>query len=246
MNKVVVRALCTSKPLSYVKPVNLKNKKHSSQQWLVRQLKDPYIEKAKQHNYRCRSAFKLLEIHEKFGILHPGMHVVDCGAAPGSWTQVATRLTNANGRILDEPHGKVIAIDKLPIHPVEGASILGNLDFTTERAQDTLFKCLDGSFVDLVMSDMAPNATGVKDMDHENIIKLAYAVLKFALTVTCHEGSLIIKLWDGSKAPQLEADIAKYFKSVKIVRPQATRDESSEKFILARNFKGLKAGTARR
>lgn len=202
-------------------------------------MKDPYVEKAKQHNYRCRSAFKLLEMNDKFDILKPGSTVVDLGAAPGSWTQIAARLVNADGNMCDEQMGKVIGIDKLPIHPVTGAALYGNLDFTTDAAQQLLTEALEGKIVDLVMSDMAPNASGVKALDHENIIKLAYMALKFAIQMSGYEAAFVVKIWDGALAPQLETDIRRYYKHVKIVRPQATRDESSEKFILARQFKGL-------
>lgn len=223
------------------KPTNLKGKKPSSQQWLTRQLRDPYVEKAKQENYRCRSAFKLIEINERFGVLKPGMTVVDCGAAPGSWTQVAVKSTNANGKDLDEEKiGTVVSIDRLPIHPIEGATVIGNMDFTSEKAQEQVLAALQGKLADFVMSDMAPNATGVREMDHENIIKLAYAALKFALGITRTDGSFIAKVWDGSLADQLEKDLASFYKKVKIVRPKATRDESTEKFLLARGFKGLK------
>lgn len=222
------------------RPTNLKGKKHSSQQWLARQLKDPYVEKAKQQNYRCRSAFKLLEVNRKYKILKPGLHVVDCGAAPGSWTQVAALLTNANGKMFGEQVGKVIAIDRLPIHPIDGAIVLGNMDFTTDEAQKQLKELLDGKFIEVVLSDMAPNSTGVKDLDHEKIIQLAYAAFKFAIEVSCYEGTFLVKVWDGFLSPKLEADLARFYRQVKIVRPDATRDESSEKFILARGFKGLR------
>ena len=221
-------------------PNHLKGKKHSSQQWISRQLRDPYVEKAKQENFRCRSAFKLLEIHKKHRIFTPGLHVVDCGAAPGSWTQVATKLTNADGKMFDQEVGKVIAVDKLPIHHIEGATIYGNMDFTTEECQKIIKDSLEGKYIELVMSDMAPNATGVKNMDHENIIKLAYSALKFALEITTYEGAFLTKIWDGNMAPQLEKDIARFYRIVKIVKPNATRDESSEKFILARGFKGIR------
>lgn len=229
----IFRALLKEKP-------NLKGKKHSSQQWLSRQFQDPYVEKARQLNYRCRSAFKLLEINKRHRIFSPGLHVVDCGAAPGSWTQVATHLTNATGKMFGEQVGKVIAIDKLPIHPIEGATVFGNLDFTTEVAQNKLKEALDGKYVELVMSDMAPNATGVRDLDHEGIIRLAYTAFKFAVEVTCYEGTFIVKVWDGYKSQKLEEDLAKFYRYVKIARPEATREESSEKFIIARGFKGLR------
>lgn len=238
--KMIVRRFHTFNTLLKERPVNLKNKKLSSQLWITRQLKDPYVELAKQQNYRCRSAFKLLEINQKYKLFEPGMCVIDCGASPGSWTQVAARKTNADGKMYGEQKGKVIAIDKLPMHHVDGATVYGNMDFTHEVSQKILIDTLNGKFADMVMSDMAPNSSGIKEMDHDNIIKLAYMALHFALKVTTFEGILIAKLWDGNKAREFEADVAKFYRKVNIVRPEATRDESSEKFVLARGFKGLK------
>lgn len=234
------RGICSSSVARRETPTNLKGRTTSSQMWLRRQLTDPYVEKAKMENYRCRSAFKLLEIDRKNNILSPGMIVVDCGAAPGSWSQVAVNLTNANFKNKDKPVGKVLSIDKSQIFPIDGAVVLGNMDFTTPEAQDKLKKYLGDDLVDVVLSDMAPNATGVRDMDHENIIALAYAAFRFALTVSKPEATFVVKLWDGREANVIEADIRKFYKNVKIARPAATRTESSEKFILARGFKGLK------
>lgn len=220
-------------------PRNLKGKKHSSQLWLARQMRDPYVEKAKQENYRCRSAFKLLEINERFKILSPGLTVIDCGAAPGSWTQVAVNLTNAHGK-KEGPVGTVYAVDRLPFYLVEGATILGNMDFTNVKTQEILSELLQGGKVDVILSDMAPNASGVREIDHDNIMLLAYAVLRFALQISKTQGTLVVKVWDGGKAQQFEQNLLKFYNSVKVVKPDATRDESAEQFFLARGFKGLK------
>ncbi|XP_011498301.1 PREDICTED: rRNA methyltransferase 2, mitochondrial [Ceratosolen solmsi marchali] len=236
---MIVRRFHRIPSLLYEKPTNLKNKKLSSQKWILRQLKDPYVEMARQENYRCRSAFKLLEINKKYNILQPGFCVVDCGAAPGSWTQVAVKLTNSNEKVVDQRRGKVIAIDILPIHDIEGATTLGNLDFTTNETFTMVKDCLKPKFADVVMSDMAPNATGIKELDHENIIKLAYSAFKFAILSSTYNATLIVKVWDGTESLGLEKDIEKFYKNVKIVKPVASRSESSEKFILARGFKGL-------
>ncbi|XP_063972029.1 rRNA methyltransferase 2, mitochondrial [Diachasmimorpha longicaudata] len=232
--------LHTSTPHMKKMPNNLKSKSLSSQRWLTRQIQDPYVEKARQENYRCRSAFKLLEINQRFNILTPGLTVVDCGAAPGSWTQVAVKATNSHGKDEEQSIGKVYAIDRNSIHPVEGAIIFGNLDFTTVKAQQLLMSALNGGRVDVVMSDMAPNASGVRDIDHELITELAYSALKFAVQVSSPDATFVVKMWDGGRAPQFEKDTERFYKSVKIVKPGATRDESTEKFILARGFKGLK------
>ena len=231
----------TCAKLLYQKPKNLKNKKHSSQQWIVRQLKDPYVEKAKQENYRCRSAFKLLEIQEKYQLIIPGHTVIDCGAAPGSWTQVAVRCSNSTGVDLDVRVGTVIAIDKQSFHPIPGAIILNNADFTKKLSQERLKGALNDKLADVILSDMAPNSTGIKDMDHENIIKIGYEAFKFALYNSAYDASLVIKFFDGPLANNFENDIKKFYKIVKIVKPDATRDESFEKYFVARGFKGLSA-----
>lgn len=233
------RSVYTNCALLKETPRNLKGKKHSSQLWLARQICDPYVEKAKQENYRCRSAFKLLQINEKYKIFHPGLTVIDCGAAPGSWTQVATNLTNAHAKN-QGPIGKVYAVDKLPFFPVEGATVLGNMDFTIAKTQETLLGLLQGDKADVVLSDMAPNASGIRAIDHDNIILLAYAVLKFALQITKIHGTLVIKVWDGGKSQELEQNLVRFYDNIKIVKPDATRNESTEKFFLARGFKGLK------
>ncbi|GLV34573.1 Mitochondrial rRNA methyltransferase 2 [Carabus blaptoides fortunei] len=219
---------------------NLKGKSVSSQHWLTRHLKDPYVEKAKMMNYRCRSAFKLLEIDDKFSILKPGFVVIDCGAAPGSWTQVAINRVNADSNRINKPKGTVIAIDKLQIYPIEHASILGNSDFTAAETQQRLKMLLDNSLIDVVLSDMAPQASGIKVMDQENIINLCYSAFRFAVQMSTVNSTLLVKLWQGTGAPELERDLLKFYKTVRIVKPSSSRSDSAEIFLLARQFKGLK------
>lgn len=239
-NLLILRNLHSCTTLFREVPKNLKGKKHSSQLWLVRQLKDPYVEKAQKENYRCRSAYKLLEINDKFKILQPGHIVIDCGAAPGSWTQVAIKATNANAKE-DGDVGTVFGIDKQPIYPIEGATLLSGMDFTDPASQNLLLKHLNGKKPNVVLSDMAPNASGIRDLDHEIIIQLAYTALKFALQISDRNGSFVCKIWDGGKSQQFEKDLLKFYKYVKSVRPNATRDESTEKFLVAREFKGIKS-----
>ncbi|XP_076169012.1 mitochondrial rRNA methyltransferase 2 [Ptiloglossa arizonensis] len=238
-DSLITRNLFTCNTLCQNIPRNLKGKKHSSQLWISRQIQDPYIEKARQENYRCRSAFKLLEINERFKILKPGQTVIDCGAAPGSWTQVTVKMTNADAKTTDDI-GTVYGIDKQPIYPIQGATLLSQMDFTTAESQNKLLEMLQNNKVDVILSDIAPCASGIKDLDHDNIIKLAYGVLIFALKVTRIDGTFLCKIWDGGKSQQMEKDLLKFYKTVKSVRPQATRDESTEKFFLARGFKGIK------
>ncbi|KAF7271728.1 hypothetical protein GWI33_015437 [Rhynchophorus ferrugineus] len=217
-----------------------KNKGVSSNHWLSRQLSDPYVEKAKLMNYRCRSAFKLLEIDEKHHILKPGFIVIDCGASPGSWTQIAVKKVNADGSDNNSVKGKVISIDRQLLYPIEGAIILGNTDFTEASSQDKVAKELGGAKVDCVLSDMAPNATGIPDLDHENIIKLCYSVLKFALKHSNVGGSVLVKLWQCGDTKQLISDMEKFYRSVKSIKPKSSRSDSAEIFLLGREFKGLK------
>lgn len=232
----------TRQPLNYTRMcflVNCLKRMKSSQQWLSRQRTDPYVEKAKIYNYRCRSAFKLLEMNEKANILRPGLTVIDLGASPGSWTQVAVQKTNADGADPAKPKGKVLSIDKLQIFPIEGATILSNMDFSTIEAHDKVVTALDGTKVDVVLSDMAPNATGVKELDKDRIIGLCYMAIRFAALVSKVDGNLLFKVWDGKEVPILEMDLSRFYKNIKIMKPNASRTESSEKFILARGFKGI-------
>ncbi|KAI4494104.1 hypothetical protein M0802_009258 [Mischocyttarus mexicanus] len=241
-NILITRFVHTCTLLLREKPNNLKGKKRSSKLWLERQLRDPYVEKAKQEKYRCRSAFKLLEINESKKIFNFGDTVIDCGASPGSWTQVAVNLTNANG-VKNGPVGKVIAIDRLPIFPIEGATVIGQMDFTTAEAHEKLYELLKQTKANVILSDMAPNATGVRELDHENIMKLAYCALKFAFQVLSKNGVFITKVWDGPKTMQLQEDLSKFYTTVKLFRPNATRSESSETYLIAKGFKGLKVSS---
>ncbi|KAM3961037.1 mitochondrial rRNA methyltransferase 2 isoform 1-T2 [Aphomia sociella] len=219
--------------------VNCLKRLKSSQQWLARQNADPYVEKARIYNYRCRSAFKLLEMNDKTNILSPGLSVVDLGASPGSWTQVAVQKTNADGTDKTKPKGMVLAIDKLQIFPIEGATVMSNMDFSTIEAHDKVVETLDGKKIDLVLSDMAPSATGVKELDKDRIIGLCYMAIRFAALVTKIDGNLLFKVWDGKEVPILEMDLEKFYKNIKILKPKASRSDSSEKYILARGFKGI-------
>lgn len=220
--------------------VRLKVKGQSSQDWLRRQMSDPYVEKAKMANYRCRSAFKLIEIDEKFKLLSAGLKVVDCGAAPGSWTQVCVQRINADKKDINKPVGHVVGVDRLPIYPILGATLLGNTDFTYPETEQKLVKMLD-SPVDLVISDMAPNATGVRSLDQENIIALAYSVLRFAVKISKPiSANLLVKVWQGGQVSEFFSDCSRFYEKVQFVKPKASRTDSAEVFILAKRFKGLK------
>lgn len=210
---------------------------------------------------RCRSAFKLLEIDQKTKFLAPGQVILDCGAAPGSWTQIAVQKSNANGEISNLPKGFVVGIDLLQIYPIkvifihknmlyypyqtesitQGAHLLGNTNFTLAESQDKIRTLLAGRRVDCVLSDMAPNATGVRILDQENITNLCYSVMRFAALMSSPNASLLVKVWDNGNIPQMEKDMLRFYKTVKIIKPLASRADSSEKFLLAREFFGLKS-----
>ncbi|XP_046663303.1 rRNA methyltransferase 2, mitochondrial isoform X1 [Homalodisca vitripennis] len=215
---------------------NASNFKSSSQKWLLRQINDSYVKKAKAEHYRCRSAFKLLEINEKYKILRSGQTVVDLGCAPGSWTQVAVKATRAN---VPGSKSLVVGIDLSPIHPIEGATLLNALDFTTDGARARMIAALNGRPVNVVLSDMAPSASGIKSMDHSNIIKLCYSALTFAKETSAQGGSLVMKAFDGSESKQLVTDAKTVYEAVHIMRPQASRKESSEIFFVCLRYKGI-------
>uniref|UniRef100_A0A336LL47 rRNA methyltransferase 2, mitochondrial n=1 Tax=Culicoides sonorensis TaxID=179676 RepID=A0A336LL47_CULSO len=216
--------------LAKVIPKNLKGKSVSSQLWLQRQLSDPYVEKAKRLNYRCRSAFKLIEIDEKYKLLKPGQNIIDCGCSPGSWSQVAVQRTK----------GLVIGVDLLQPYPLEGAILLGNTNFTTESGQNKIKEILKDKKLNVVLSDMAPKATGVRQLDQENIVTLCYSVLRFALQMSEENASIVMKIWSNGELKSLMENMEKYYKVVKICKPNASRSDSAEQFLVGKGFIGVK------
>ncbi|KAL1130722.1 hypothetical protein AAG570_011963 [Ranatra chinensis] len=191
-------------------------------------------------NYRCRSSFKLLEMDDQYNLFQPGQVVIDCGAAPGSWSQIAALKAGAQDEGVEHSSGMVISIDRLPIYPIPGATTLGSCDFTKPETQEKIKKLLNGRQVDLILSDMAPNATGIKSMDHEAIIALAYSVIRFALLVSRVGASLVVKVWEGRELINLQKELHRFYKVVRLVKPPASRSDSAEKFVLARDFVGIK------
>lgn len=215
--------------------VNLKTargRRHSSQLWLERQLNDPYVAAAKREGFRSRAAYKLLEIDSKNKLLRPGLRVVDLGAAPGGWSQVAAdRVRAAEGK------GQVVAIDYLAMEPIAGVEIL-ELDFTVEGAEETLIGLLRGGRADLVLSDMAAPTTGHKATDHLRIIALAEAAAHFALRVLEPGGAFLAKVFQGGTERELLDMLKRSFKSVRHVKPPASRSDSAELYVLATGFRG--------
>lgn len=181
-------------------------------------------------NYRCRSAFKLMEIDDKYKILRQGHTVVDCGCSPGSWSQVAVQRTKG---------GTVVGVDLLQVHPLEGAALLGNTDFTSDAGQNKIRDVLKDKKINVVLSDMAPKATGVRQLDQDNIVTLCYSVLRFALQMSEQDASIVMKIWSNGQMNELQTQMERYYKTVKVVKPNASRGDSAEQFLVGRGFVGV-------
>jgi 23S rRNA (uridine2552-2'-O)-methyltransferase len=201
-----------------------KGRKLSSTLWLQRQLNDPYVQQAKKDGYRSRAAYKLIELDEKFKFLKPGMKVVDLGAAPGGWTQVAGKKKCT-----------VVGIDLLEVEPISGATLL-KLDFMDETAPDQL-KALLGGDADVVVSDMAPNTSGHVSTDHLRIMLLVEAAYLFACEVLAENGTFVAKVWQGGTEGEVLKDMKKRFRAVKHAKPKASRADSAEIFVVATGFR---------
>jgi 23S rRNA (uridine2552-2'-O)-methyltransferase len=202
----------------------------SSKLWLDRQLNDPYVARAKREGFRSRAAYKLIEIDDKQSLLRLGASVVDLGAAPGGWSQVvAKRVGAAEGR------GHVVAIDLLDMPPIPGVAFV-QLDFLDVAAPDTIKGLLGGS-ADVVLSDMAANATGHRPTDHIKIMALAEAAAEMAHDVLKPGGAFLCKVLQGGTEGTLLAQLKKDFASVKHIKPAASRADSAELYLLARGFR---------
>ncbi|MFD2251419.1 23S rRNA (uridine2552-2'-O)-methyltransferase [Pseudochelatococcus lubricantis] len=203
----------------------------ASARWLERQLNDPYVARARREGYRSRAAFKLLEIDEKYKLLKPGQRVVDLGAAPGGWSQVAARKVG-----IGAGRGRVVGIDLLEIEPMPGVDFI-QLDFLAPEAPARLMELLGGP-ADLVLSDMAANATGHKKTDHLKIMGLAETALDFARQVLAPGGGFLAKVLQGGTENALLADMKRDFTTVRHVKPAASRSDSAELYVLAIGYRG--------
>ena len=204
-----------------VKRVKNKRAKESSKKWLERQINDPYVARAAAEGWRARSAYKLLELDEQFGLIKRGADVVDLGAAPGSWAQVAVK----------RGAGKVVGIDLLPIDPLPGATFL-EMDFLAPEAPEALLRIIGGP-PDLVLSDMAANTTGHARTDQIRTGALAEAAAEFALAHLAPGGAFVTKAFQGGLDAALLARLKQNFESVKHAKPRASRAESSEVYLVA-------------
>ena len=203
--------------------------KVSSNRWLERQLNDPYVAEAKQAGYRSRAAFKLIQLDEKYHFLGKGKRIVDLGCAPGGWTQIAAERNKGSGEI--------VGMDLLPTEPIKGAILL-QYDFTKDDAAEKIKELLHGP-ADIVMSDMAANTTGVQNIDHLRTIGLVEAAYEFAKEILAEGGIFIAKVFQGGTENELLADMKKYFTKVSHHKPDASRQDSVETYVVAQGFKGL-------
>ncbi|GFZ79432.1 ribosomal RNA large subunit methyltransferase E [Elstera cyanobacteriorum] len=202
----------------------------SSTLWLQRQLNDPYVAEAKRLGYRSRAAFKLVQLDEKFKLLGPGKRVVDLGAAPGGWTQVAIARVGS-----DKGRGRVVGLDILPMEPIPGADLI-QADFLAPDAPDQL-RALLGGGADVVMSDMAAPTTGHAKTDHLRVIALAETALMFALEVLEPGGAFVAKVFQGGSEKDLLDPLKKHFAIVRHAKPSASRADSSEMYVVATGFR---------
>ena len=201
----------------------------SSARWRREQFTDEYVKRAQAEGYRSRAAYKLLEIDEKDHLLRPGLTVVDLGAAPGGWSQLAARLVNGQGA--------VIALDILPMEPLPGVTFIEG-DFREAAVLEQLLVVLNGRFVDLVISDMAPNTSGIKAVDQPRGMYLAELALDFARRALRPGGDFLTKAFQGEGFDVFLRELRGAFATVAIRKPRASRARSAEQYLLARNYRG--------
>ncbi len=205
-----------------------KGRKISSIKWIERQLTDPYVERAHKEGYRSRAAYKLKEIDEKVHVLKKGLAVVDLGAAPGGWCQVAV-----------EKGCHAVAIDLLPMDEIPGVTFF-QMDFMEDDAPEVLIDALGGQGADVVLSDMAHNTTGHRNTDHNKIMFLVEAAYDFAIDILKPNGAFIAKVFQGGTEAQLLARMKQDFKVVKHIKPPSSRKESPETYVVATGFRAMK------
>jgi len=210
-------------------PPNPSGKKHKfDKAWMQEHLNDPYVQEAKRRGYRSRAAFKLIELAERDKLLKAGMTVVDLGAAPGSWSQVLRERVGATGRI--------VAIDLLPMDGIAGVAFIQG-DFREEAGLLALTAALDNSRVDLVVSDMAPNLSGIDAADQARSVHLGELALEFAVGHLVPGGALLVKVFQGAGLPEFQRAMGEYFTKVYVRKPKASRDRSRETFLVGKGFR---------
>lgn len=204
-------------------------KSGSSRQWLKEHHEDVWVREAKNRGYRSRASFKLLEIQEKDRLVRPGMRVVDLGAAPGGWSQVVAGILDGQGTVL--------ASDILPMDGIAGVQFIQG-DFTDNAVYEQLLAVLDNGKADLVISDMAPNMSGMRDIDQPRSMMLAELALDMAESVLACNGSFLAKVFHGEGLQEFQAQLKERFRTVRTRKPRASRARSSEIYLLAQGFRG--------
>jgi 23S rRNA (uridine2552-2'-O)-methyltransferase len=204
-----------------------------SKEWVMQHINDPFVKLAQQKGYRARAAFKLSEILDAEKLMRRGNVIVDLGSAPGSWSQVARERLVGAGGVID---GKIVAIDLLPMEPIAGVTFIQG-DFSEDEPLEQVKVALEGLPVDLVMSDMAPNLSGVGSADAARIQQIVELALEFALLHLKPEGALIVKAFHGSGFSQIVESFKRHFKRVVELKPKASRKQSSETFLIAKGLK---------
>lgn len=207
--------------------------------WLNDHVNDPYVKQAQKEGYRARAAFKLKEIDETFGLVKPGQLVVDLGSAPGAWSQYLRRKLSPKGAAAGELNGTILALDILPMDPVEGVHFIQG-DFRESGMLQRLEILLAGRQADVVVSDMAPNLSGIGSADAARIEALVELAVDFSLKHMKPQGALVVKLFHGGSYNPLVKLFKDTFKLVKPVKPKASRDKSSETFLVGIGLKGTK------
>ena len=208
-------------------------KLRSNRAWIERHINDPFVKRSRVDGYRARSVYKLIELNEKEKLIRPGMTVVDLGAAPGSWTQVVReKLSDKNGEV----NGKIIAMDIVPMDPIDGVTFLQG-DFREQDVADQLNALVGEEQVDLVLSDMAPNLSGIAAADAARCLLLNELALEFCLEHLKNDGVFVTKVFQGSGFSQYVETLKKHFKVVLTRKPQASRSTSAEVYMVAKGIK---------
>ena len=215
--------------------VKTKSKK-VNKAWLNEHVNDPYVKLAQKEGYRARAAYKLKEIDEALRLIRPGAVVVDLGSAPGAWSQYVRRKLAPEGAAAGELPGTIVALDILPMEPIEGVAFLQG-DFGDDAVLQRLDEALAGKVVDVVISDMAPNLSGIESADAARIANLVELALEFARSHLKPDGALVVKLFHGSGYSQLVKLFKETFRTVKPLKPKASRDKSSETFLVGIGLK---------
>lgn len=204
--------------------------------WLHDHVNDPYVKQAQKDGYRARAAYKLKEIDEQFGLIRPGATVVDLGCAPGAWSQYVRRRLSPTGAAVGALNGTIIGLDLLPMEPIEGVTYLQG-DFREPEVLEQLERALEGRPIDVVVSDMAPNLSGIASTDATRITHLVELAVDFACAHLRPEGALVVKLFHGGGYTELVQLFRDTFRTVKPVKPKASRDKSSETFLVGIGLK---------